>query len=114
MKILTILILAFILCTAGTQTAFSQTATAIQSPDSLQTLRVKVKGISCANDIQIITSNVAKTKGVSSCNAGKKGSTTAFEINYNPALITEKEIIAVIENTGSCENPDVRPYKVKQ
>ena len=29
-------------------------------------------------------------------------------------VFTEKEIVTAIENTGGCENPNDRPYKVKQ
>lgn len=65
-------------------------------------------------DLKMIAANVEKKQGVSSCKPGKQGTTTTFEIQYNPAVVTEKEIFAAIENTGSCENPDARPYKVKQ
>ena len=65
-------------------------------------------------DLKMISANVEKLKGVSSCKTGKQGTTTTFKIEYNPALVTEKEIFAVIENTGSCDNPDERPYTVKQ
>lgn len=106
--------MAFIVLTATANIAFSQTTSTNQTTDSLKTATIKVKGITCSMDLKMISANVEKVKGVSSCKAGKQGTTTTFEVKYNPALVTEKEIFAAIENTGSCENPDERPYKIKQ
>ena len=114
MKFIKSFVLAIIVLTASANSAFSQTTTTNQTTDSLKTATVKVKGITCSMDLKMISANVEKVKGVSSCKAGKQGTTTTFEVKYNPALVTEKEIFAVIENTGSCENPDERPYKIKQ
>ena len=85
-----------------------------QQADTIKTASIKVKGITCSMDLKMISANVEKLKGVSSCKAGKQGTTTTFEVKFNPALVTEKEIYTAIEGTGSCENPDERPYKVKQ
>ena len=74
----------------------------------------KVKGITCATDVKTIASNIEKLAGVINCKADKPGATTSFELKFNPARVTEKEIVAAIENTGGCENPNDRPYKVKQ
>jgi len=114
MKFIKLFVLAIIVLTATGNSAFSQTAISNQTTDSLKTATVKVKGITCSMDLKMISANVEKVKGVSSCKAGKQGTTTTFEVKYNPALVTEKEIFAAIENTGSCENPDERPYKIKQ
>ena len=75
---------------------------------------VKVKGITCAMDLKMIAANVEKVAGVRSCEPGNAGATTSFVIMYDPALVTEKDIYLAIENTGSCEAPDERPYKVKE
>lgn len=104
---------AIVLLTASANPVFSQTNTH-QTTDSLTTTAVKVKGITCAMDLKMIAASVEKLTGVSSCQAGKKGTTTTFEIRYNPALVSQKEIFTAIESTGSCENPDERPYKIKQ
>ena len=104
---------AILILTASANPVFSQTNTQ-QKADSLTTTAVKVKGITCAMDLKMIAANVEKLTGVSSCQAGKKGTTTTFEIRYNPELVSEKEIFSAIESTGSCENPDERPYKIKQ
>jgi copper chaperone CopZ len=65
-------------------------------------------------DVKTIASNIEKLAGVINCKADKPGATTSFELKFNPARVTEKEIVAAIENTGGCENPNDRPYKVKQ
>lgn len=114
MKFIESFFLAFTVLTATTNIAFSQTSTTNQTTDSLKTTTVKVKGITCSMDLKMICANAEKVKGVSSCKPGKQGTTTAFEVKYNPTLVTEKEIFSTIENTGSCENPNERPYKIKQ
>jgi copper chaperone CopZ len=113
MKFIKLLFFAIIILTATANSSFSQ-ATNSNQTDSLKTATVKVKGITCSMDLKMISANVEKVKGVSSCKAGKQGTTTTFEVKYNPELVTEKEIFVAIENTGSCENPDERPYKIKQ
>jgi copper chaperone CopZ len=114
MKFIKSFVLAFTVLTATTNIVFSQTTTANHTTDSLKTATVKVKGITCSMDLKMISANVEKVNGVNSCKAGKQGTTSIFEVKYNPVLVTEKEIFAAIENIGSCENPDKRPYKVKQ
>ncbi len=107
-------VVACIVFTASTSIAFSQTSSTNQTADSTKTLTLKVKGITCSMDLKTISSNVEKLHGVSSCKAGKMGPTSSFTIKYNPELVAEKEINTAIENTGGCENPNDRPYKVKQ
>ena len=114
MKLLKLCIFAFLLWIANTGMANVPNHTIYQSTDSTLTVKMKVKGVTCAMDLKTISNNVEKLKGVSSCVAGKQGATTSFEVKYNPALISEKEIIAAIENTSGCEDPNDRPYKVKK
>lgn len=106
--------MAIIIITATSNIAFSQAAASVQTTDSIETTTIKVKGITCSTDLKMISASVEKVNGVSSCKAGKQGTTTIFEVKYNPERVTEKEIFAAIESTGSCENPEERPYKVKQ
>lgn len=105
-------VLAFIVLIVTTSIAFTQNTT--QKTDSTKTVTIKVKGISCSMDLKMIVANVEKLKGVSSCKSGKMGTTSSLEIKFNPALVTEKKIHTAIENTGGCDNPDERPYKIKQ
>lgn len=114
MKYIKSIVWAFAVVIAATNFTFSQTTTTNQTSDSLKTATIKVKGITCSTDLKMISANVEKVSGVSSFKTGKQGTTTTFIIIYNPALVTEKEIFTAIENTGSCENPNERPYKVKQ
>lgn len=114
MKFSNIFVLAITFVLASTATSFAQSAPEIeQVSDSTKTISTRVKGITCSTDLKMISANVEKLDGVSACKASKTGPTTTFEIAYNPALVTEKEIYSAIQNTGSCENPDERPYKVK-
>lgn len=94
--------------------AYALTNSTQQANDSLFTTQVKVKGITCATDLKMIASNVQKLPGIIAFTPGKQGPTTTFELQYNRYLVSEKEIQAAIENTGSCELPDERPYKVKK
>jgi copper chaperone CopZ len=115
MKFSNILVLTITFMLVSTTATYAQsTKEKVQIADTTKTLTTKVKGITCSTDLKMISANVKKLKGVSTCKAGKTGTTTTFEITINPSLITEKEIYAAIESTGSCENPDERPYKIKQ
>ncbi len=95
---------------------FIATSVAAQSAttDTTKLSTIKVKGVTCANDLKTIADNVEKLNGVRHCKAEKPGATTRFEVKYNPALVTAKEIYAAIEATAGCKNPNDRPYKVKQ
>ena len=112
MKFIKSLVLVFIILITSTSIAFAQKTT--QNTDSSKTVTIKVKGITCSMDLKMIAANVEKLKGVSSCKSGKMGTTSSFEVKFNPILVTEKEINKVIENTGSCENPEEKIYKIKQ
>lgn len=90
-----------------TSSALSQ-----EKQDSVKNISVKVKGINCAMDVKTIATNIEHLKGVTSCTASKPGTTTRYNIKYNPAQTSEKDIHAAIENTGGCENPDEKPYKI--
>ena len=114
MKFIKSLVWTVIVLTATANIAFSQATASDQTADGLTTASVKVRGITCSTDVKMISANVEKVKGVSSCRAGKQGPTTTFVIRYNPAIATEKDVFAAIEDTGGCENPDDRPYKIKQ
>lgn len=106
-------ILAFIVLSASTNSMFAQNANQSTS-NNTKTITLKVKGITCSSDLKTIALNVEKLKGVSTCKAGKQGTTSSFEIIFDPKLVSEKEIHRAIEDTGGCKNPDERPYKIKQ
>ncbi len=115
MKFSNLFVLAFIFMLASTTVSSAQTTMEeVQVADTTKIITAKVKGITCSSDLKTISGNVEKLKGVSTCKAGKTGATSTFEIEFNPALVTEEEIHAAIQNTGGCKNPNDRPYKVKQ
>lgn len=110
-----LLVFAFsIVCTVSctAQTSKEQPQTAAQN---LQTIKLKVSGITCTGDCKDIQKVVGKMNGVTSCKqVGKPTATSVFEVIFNPADVTEKEIRKVVEDTPGCDNPDEKPYKVKQ
>ena len=77
------------------------------------TITVKVKGVTCSADLKTLSANVMDLSGVSSCKAGKAGPTSTFQISYNAAVVSTKEIYEAIEATGGCHDPKEKPYKVK-
>ncbi|HYE55899.1 MAG TPA: heavy-metal-associated domain-containing protein [Chitinophagaceae bacterium] len=80
----------------------------------LQTIKLKVSGITCSGDCKDIQNSVAKLNGVTACKmVGKPSAKTTFEVTFDPAVVTEKEIRSKVEDTPGCENPNDRPYKVK-
>ena len=111
MKHIKILMLALVIIITNAQNISAQNIT--QNSDTSQTIVVKVKGVTCAGDLKTIASNVEKVEGVSTCKTGKMGATSSFEVKYNPKKANIKDIHAAIENTGGCENPNDKPYKVK-
>ena len=85
------------------------------STQQLQTIKLKVSGITCAGDCKDIVAVLAETKGVHlSKHLGKPTATTSFQVTFDPSVVTEKELRKIIEDTPGCESPDDRPYKVKK
>lgn len=107
MKKITIIVLLFVAISFG-----AKAQTAADSKDTTVTL--KVKGLTCSNDLKTIAKNVQEIKGVASCKPGKLGPTSSYKITYNPALVAIKDVVAVIENTPGCGDGDEKPYKVKR
>lgn len=114
MKKKNIFTVLFILNTVFFHPLFAQTKGEIQLPDSAVTTIVKVKGLTCSSDVKSIEANLEKLPGIKSFKAEKFGPTTKFNLTFNPALISFKEIYSAIEGTNGCENPNDKPYKVKQ
>lgn len=94
--------------------AFAGQANAQTLSDSLKTITLRVGGITCSNDCKMIANSVSRVKGVKQCQTvGKETATTAFKVEYDPRQASEKDIQKAILNTGACEAPSERPYKVK-
>ncbi len=103
------LIIAVLIFTAIGNKAFAYTIKSLTD----STITIKVKGVTCSNDLKTLADNVKLLMGVSDCKPGKAGPTSVFKVTYNPALVSTKEIYKAIENTGGCSDPSERPYKVK-
>lgn len=114
MKLITSFFLGVVLFTATANIAFAQTIHSDQQENTSKITSIKVKGITCSVDVKMITANIEELNGINACQVAKQGPTTTFKVEYNTSMITEKEIYAAIEGTGGCEDPDARPYKVKQ
>ena len=115
MKIFKLLMLSIIILAASANIAFSQvTATkAVQKTAETKTITVKVKNVTCPVDLKMICDNVEKLEGVSACKVAKKGATTKLDVTMT-STVKKEDIYAAIENTGTCEDPNDRRYKVKK
>ena len=115
MKLVRYITLASALVFCAGEYLYSQTIDTIkQSVVTLESSTIAVKGITCKKDLGMIADNVGKLKGVHVFEVIKKGATSKFKVEFDPAMVTREEIHAAIEGTGSCEDPNLRPYKVKQ
>lgn len=103
------IIIASLIFTAIANRSFAS----VLKPFADSTITIKVKGVTCSNDLKTLADNVMLLKGVSACKPGKAGPVSVFKITFNPALVSTKEIFKAIENTAGCSDPDERPYKVK-
>lgn len=83
------------------------------SATEVEQVVLQVKGVGCNEDVKSIAANIAKLEGVVKCTPLKRGSTTKFEVDYDPELTSLSRIYAAIEDTPGCKNPNKRPYKVK-
>lgn len=113
MRLFKYIIASFIMISATAVTTSAQTS---KPPgQNLQTIKIKVTGITCKGDCKDIQESVAKLSGVTATSQiGKPSATSVFEITFNPALVTEKQIQKSVEDTPGCDDPEKRPYKVKK
>ena len=108
----------FSFITLFSQSVFAQHAKEQPAPESrtqnIQTIKLKVAGITCAGDCKDIQKEVSKLSGVISCKLiGKPAANSFFEVAFDPNVVTKKEINKKIEETPGCDNPAEKPYKVK-
>ena len=109
------LVFTFVASSSANAQNIKDQPTAAAQSQKFQTIKLKVSGITCSGDCKDIQKVVAKLNGVTSCKQiGKPTATSVFEVTFDPAMVTEKEIRSKVEDTPGCENPTDRPYKVKQ
>jgi len=106
------LFIAVLFFTAFGSVSFAQNGNS-PAADTASTITIKVKGVTCKSDLVTLSDNVKDLKGVADCKSGKMGPVSEFQITFNPALVSTKEIYKAIENTAGCSDPKDRPYKVK-
>ena len=107
----------FILISVASTRTFAQNSpeTAQPASQNLQTIKIKVTGITCKGDCKDIQESIGQLKGITATKQiGKPAATSIFEITFNPALVTEKQIQKSVEDTPGCDDPENRPYKVKK
>ncbi len=104
------IIIAILLAAIPALKTIAQTATSAKDT----TIIVKVKGLTCSNDLKTIATNVKEIKGVKECKPGKLGPTSTYKITYDLTAVNRKDIAAIIENTPGCGDGDEKPYKVKK
>lgn len=87
--------------TAGT----IRTATA--GPDDSTVVLIST-GMDCKEDCKLVEKALYRTKGV------KQVAITgdSVTVRFNPAKTSSPVLSKIIENTGSCEDPDARIHKV--
>lgn len=102
-------VLIFLLLTSAASFAQSEAPFTLRA-DSVD---LKVKGITCSMDLRQISDKVEAVAGVSRCEVLKEGAVSLFRVTYDSDVASEDAIYRAVENTGGCENPEERPYKVK-
>lgn len=90
---------------ANASALFSQT----QKPAKSQTITFTVTEMGCNNDQKILETVLYRKKGIKKVAIQDEKVTVTF----NPQKISSDEIIKVIENTGTCEDPNDKIHKVK-
>lgn len=117
MKLLKYFLVLIIGLAATTFHSFAQTSKETPQPETqnLQTIKIKVTGITCAGDCRDIQESVKQLNGIAATKQiGKPSATSVFEITFNPAMVTETDIRKSVEDTPGCDDPAKRPYKVKK
>ena len=113
MKFFNYIVASFIIIIASAINANAQSTE--PASQNLQTIKIKVTGITCKGDCKDIQESIGQLNGISATRQiGKPSATSVFEITFNPTLVTEKQIHKSVEDTPGCDDPEKRPYKVKK
>ncbi len=92
--------------------AFSNSASA-QSKDTAKTktsvVMFTATEMGCGTDSKMVETALYRKKGVKSVKIDGENIT----VTYYPAKVKPEELKAVIENTGTCEDPNAKVHKVK-
>ncbi len=102
-RLLAILSITIFANSAEAQTK-KDTAKAITS-----TVTFTVSDMGCKTDTKMVETALYRKKGVKSV----KVEGELITVVYNPDKVKPEELKAVIENTGTCEDPNAKVHKVK-
>ena len=84
------------------------------APDTLKTSTVKITGITCQGDMPQIKKKLINQDGIDEVSFTEaKGGLSTFTVSYHTSVISEQQILALIESSPCCDNPNEFPYKAK-
>jgi copper chaperone CopZ len=82
--------------------------------DTLKTAEIKVRGITCNDDMPLIKKKLINNEGIDEVTFSEaKAGTVVFKISYHTSFINDKKICEIIEAAPSCDDPQIFPYKAK-
>ncbi len=111
-------ILALVLYTSPSNTSAATTAinnTCINSKSSFQdstktaTTTFKASNMECSTDSKMVETALYRKKGVKKVKIDGESITVTF----NPSKISVSDLKTVIENTGTCEDPNAKVHEVE-
>ena len=73
------------------------------------TIVLSVSAMGCKTDSKMVQTALYRRVGIKKVILSEGTVTVAF----NPQKISVKEIVSIIENTGTCEDPNAKVHKVK-
>ncbi len=92
----------------GINTLKADSLPAVKSTGTDSTVVFTVTEMGCKTDSKMVETALYRKAGIKKVKI--EGSTVT--VTYNPSKITQSEIISVIENTGTCEDPKAKVHKV--
>ncbi len=99
--------LAIIAIAVVSNTAQAQSKDSAKTKTSIVTFTATDMG--CATDCKMVETALYRKKGVKSVKIDGE----TITVTYYPAKVKPEDLQAVIENTGSCEDPNAKVHKVK-
>ena len=92
------------------ETTITYTATQFQDTTSTQSTAVfSATEMSCKTDSKLVEKALFRTKGVKKVLISGESITVTF----NPQKVSTATLKSVIENTGTCEDPNAKVHKVE-
>jgi copper chaperone CopZ len=109
-------ILALVLSTspsnpAATTAAFNYQYSMLSFQDSTKTntTTFKASNMGCSTDSKMVETALYRKKGVKKVKIDGE----TISVTFNPAKISVSDLKTVIENTGTCEDPNAKVHEVE-